>query len=94
MAIEEIKNLESFELHHLFDSLDQAKDAFWYKSTVKKIAGFARFNQNSSGYEVVILGNDVVNHNLTCLNAFSSISNKNEAIGVLLTSLLSLEESV
>jgi len=93
MAIEEIKNLERSELHHSFDSPSQAKDAIWYKSTVKKIAGFARFNQNSFGYEVVILGNDVGNGNLMCLNAFNSISNKNEAIGVLVTSLLSLEES-
>ena len=93
MAIEEIKNLEDFEFHHSIDSLDEAKDGIWYKSTVKKIAGFARFNPNSYEYDVVILGNDIVNGNLTCLNAFNSISNKNEAIGVLITNLLSLEDS-
>ena len=69
----------------------QSTTAEWYKSTVVPLAGYVQYLCDIRMYRTVVLSRSSTGE-VCCMDAKDNIHSKNEALGLLLTSMLKYEE--
>lgn len=93
MAIEKIDTSESAHLYSQCDTVKniQSATAEWYKSTIVPLAGYVQYLCDTRVYRTVVLSRSATGE-VCCMHAKDNILSKNEALGLLLTSMLKYEE--